>query len=122
VVTEDCLDEGTMKSWRDSRADYDTYPAVMPKSFMIDFFTRRGSLSWAASCCRCYRGRRSTWCFEGGTDRKRSDALPHSAHPEARTLTGRLRLVGVEHRREPLGIFVVHVGATPQDVKGVIER
>jgi hypothetical protein len=42
VVTEDCLDDDTLKSWLDSRADYDTYPAVMPRSFVIDFFTRRG--------------------------------------------------------------------------------
>jgi SAM-dependent methyltransferase len=42
VVTEDCLDDETLNRWLTSRADYDTYPAVMPKTFVINFFTRRG--------------------------------------------------------------------------------
>jgi SAM-dependent methyltransferase len=42
VLTEDCLDDDTVASWLGSRADYDTYPAVMPKRFVTDFFARRG--------------------------------------------------------------------------------
>ncbi len=40
ILTEDCLDEGTLNSWLTSGADYIT--SMTTKQFAIDFFNRRG--------------------------------------------------------------------------------
>ena len=42
VVTEDCLDQPVLNEWLRSSNDYDTYPAFMPKQFVLDLFARGG--------------------------------------------------------------------------------
>lgn len=42
VVTEDCLEQPILDAWMQSSADYDTYPAFMPKQFVLDLFARGG--------------------------------------------------------------------------------
>lgn len=42
VVTEDCLDQAVIDAWVGASNDYETYPAFMPKQFVLDLFARNG--------------------------------------------------------------------------------
>jgi hypothetical protein len=42
IVTEECLDDATLKDWFAAGGGYQHYPCLMPKQFAIDFFGRRG--------------------------------------------------------------------------------
>jgi SAM-dependent methyltransferase len=42
IVTEECLDDTTLKVWLAAGAGYQHYPCLIPKQFAIDFFQRRG--------------------------------------------------------------------------------
>jgi hypothetical protein len=42
IVTEECLDDTTLKDWFAMKGGYQHYPCLMPKQFAIEFFQRRG--------------------------------------------------------------------------------
>jgi hypothetical protein len=42
AVTENCMKEATVERWLASNASYDTYPTVMPRQCLLDFFAARG--------------------------------------------------------------------------------
>lgn len=41
IVTEECLDDATLKNWFAAGAGYQHYPCLMPKQFAIDLLRRR---------------------------------------------------------------------------------
>lgn len=42
IVTEECLDDATLKNWLATGGGYQHYPCLMPKQFAIDLLSRRG--------------------------------------------------------------------------------
>lgn len=42
VVTEECMDEATVASWRAARSGYQLYPSLIPRAFTIAFFAAHG--------------------------------------------------------------------------------
>jgi hypothetical protein len=42
IMTESCLNAGTLETWIESETQHGTYPATMPRGVAIDFFTSRG--------------------------------------------------------------------------------
>ncbi len=42
IVTEECLDDATLKNWLAQGRGYQHYPCLMPKQFAIDLLSRRG--------------------------------------------------------------------------------
>jgi hypothetical protein len=42
VVTEGCMDEDELEKWARSDLRLGSYPNLLPKQFVVDFFTRRG--------------------------------------------------------------------------------
>jgi hypothetical protein len=42
IVTEECLDDATLKNWFATGSGYQHYPCLMPKQYTIDFLSRRG--------------------------------------------------------------------------------
>lgn len=42
IVTEECLDDDTLKDWFAAGGGYQHYPCLMPKQFAINFFSKRG--------------------------------------------------------------------------------
>jgi SAM-dependent methyltransferase len=42
IVTEDCMDDDTLKKWIVSGIQTVSYPCLMPKQYAVDFFCKRG--------------------------------------------------------------------------------
>jgi SAM-dependent methyltransferase len=42
VVTEGCLDDATIDKWVERRVPWGSYPALLPRQFVIDLLARRG--------------------------------------------------------------------------------
>lgn len=42
VVTETCMDDATCNRWIEARGGYQCYPCMIPKQYVLDFFSKRG--------------------------------------------------------------------------------
>jgi SAM-dependent methyltransferase len=42
MVTEACMDDETVARWLEQATDYDAYPNVLPRAYVVDFFARHG--------------------------------------------------------------------------------
>jgi hypothetical protein len=66
VVTEACMDQATLECWLERGTDHGSYPAIMPRAFMIDFFKARGVQFVDSFSIPMKPGRTETFVFRKG--------------------------------------------------------